>query len=207
MSGLSSAVCWCYVSRMIGLLIFLGLFLVASILLAQEEWGWFFISFVLSVAAFTWICPIFWSGKIQFNEIFNQYNNYKGFLLIGGYLLIGFVWSFFKWFTFLLEYKREYLKEFNFYCAGGDKNDPELIKRFKNRYPYNKWFDYHGCTISELPTADSNLHRICFWVMFWPYSLAGYCLTEVTIRFAKFSLRLLDGIYSKIKESVLKDIK
>lgn len=104
-------------------------------------------------------------------------DNTVGLLIwVGVYAAIGLVWSFVKWYFFLLSKK--------------DKKYEQLKKDQKrNTFTEGKL---------ELPTAGDNKMRIISWMTYWPFSVVWTAINEPVKRFFNFVYARFTSIYDRI---------
>lgn len=112
-------------------------------------------------------------------SIFNYIkSNTVGLLAwIGVYAALGLVWSFVKWYFFLL-----------------NKKDKQLEQLQKDVKYYNRFTE----SKLELPTAGENKMRIISWMTYWPFSIVWTLINEPVKRFFNFIYTRFTSIYDKV---------
>lgn len=93
------------------------------------------------------------------------------------YLIIGVLWSFAKWFLFLVK-KR--------YALEGKK-----LKEY-SRY--------------DIPLVKDNKDKIILWMVYWPWSAIWTIINDPVRRFFDFVYMRISGLYQKISDRIFKDV-
>lgn len=97
-------------------------------------------------------------------------------LWIAGWLLVGFVWSFYRWLLFVRKKAREY------HAATHSNKTMEAY----------------------MPRVDQNKALITGWVIFFPFSIFNYVISDLLRDFFDAVLAKLTFIYDKITKSQFK---
>jgi len=111
------------------------------------------------------------------------YANYLSLVYaVLAFLVIGSLWSFFKWFCFIKE-KIEELEN-NKARATAKGWGPEC------------WVDY---VTEKMPKASESKSLIAAWIAYWPFSMASWVLKD----FVEFLVTSLIGVYDRITKKIL----
>lgn len=155
----------------------------------------------------------------------------------GVYLIIGVVWSFIKWFSYLVKYREDWQKAKNA-DADNKKLWIELKKedlvsglsfnqnvRYKNRNEDNlfappsndeEWEQYYKANYPSYeklsrkfkkPLASANKARITAWMAFWIFSMFGTIINDPIRRLFNFAFSSLKELYQKMSDKIFKDME
>jgi hypothetical protein len=132
-----------------------------------------------------------------------------------GYVLVGVIWSFVKWFSYLMSYrdtfrthKEAFLKEQNLNPVG--QVPDELLKQFKAYLQENvRWGDSHRQVMElERPRASKNKSRIVAWMSLWPCSVVGTVLNDPVRRVFNFLFNWFKSLYQQMADRIFaKDVE
>lgn len=139
------------------------------------------------------------------------------------YLVIGCLWSFIKWFSFLhkakdrlKEIKQKYIDRFGkeklIRPDGKIKNFAEFWKFCRESAYYTDFLSIQGnsMVIAEpndlIPTVEGRFSQLVRWITWWPMSAIWTILNDPLKRIAEALVRLLKTIYTKIAVAVFKGI-
>jgi len=152
-------------------------------------------------------------------------------LLSIGYVVVGVIWSFVKWFSFLLSYRDKFRelrtsflksqneKRFQLEQTTGrlqealDVSGPvpdELRDAFAEWLRANARWDAQGRNIATLerPRASKNKSRIVAWMSFWPFSLIGTLLNDPVRRLFNFLFAWFKALYQQMADRIFaKDLE
>lgn len=164
---------------------------------------------------------------VQFAHLFDilQYvkqNAVHAFVYALLYLLAGFVWSFIKWFSYLmnqrelfrslkkefLEYKRASMPD-TYGNYNGDQIPSDLKDEFKSWTWQNRKVPHDSpITRMEKPRANKNKSRIIGWMSFWPFSMLGTLINDPIRRLFTFMFNAFKAAYQKMADSIFsKDVE
>lgn len=172
------------------MLLFVLLFLFClDIVLVECEWF-----------TFSTICLILTVTSVHFLKIFNivdfvKHNYIETGLYCFGYIVAGIIWSFVKWFSFLLKYKENLIERVEKF----KKENPDCLEESVRKHLLDR--DYIGA--SEAPTAKKNKGRIIAWMSFWPMSLIGTFLNNPVKRLFTLIYNSISGLYQQMADKVL----
>lgn len=194
------------------LIVLAFLAIVATVLTETEKFGWATLLLIVSVSV------------AQFFHIFNfwTYVTTHGLATLYwvlGYLGVGIVWSFGKWFFFLKAFQEKfrYFKE-RFIANQGSSmplvfngNIPETsMKAFAAYMAQQSIYEsrFEGMTSLRVPRAVKNKARIVSWMSLWPCSFIGTLLNDPVRRIFNFLFSDFRSLYQKMAEAVFaKDIE
>lgn len=189
------------------LLIILGvlfvLFVIECLLLEVEHWGWATVTLILSGVALQLLgIANIWH--------FVTHHTVDALLYVAGYLAVGVVWSFVKWFSFLMGFRDKYREvKTEFFTSHGVPLDQALTKEqadeFNRVLMYQNWGSYRGINLSTRPTAVKNKRRITAWMSFWPFSMAGTIINDPIRRLFRFLFNQFKALYQRIADHVFRN--
>jgi hypothetical protein len=111
-------------------------------------------------------------------------SNITGLLMwLGIYLIVGIVWSFFKWYKIVKHAKAKYLK--------AQREYQKTIKDGNSHIPFNKMLTF-------LPKVNEWKASITSWILFWPFSTLRYAFGTMLIDFMDAIISRLKGLYDSI---------
>lgn len=176
------------------------IFCVACVLTETEKFGWASFTLILTVVG------------VQLFHVVDLLAYARGHLVqtllyVGGYLLIGVVWSFIKWFSFLMGFRDEF-KAGKAAFLNGLKLNPEgqvpedQMDGFQNFMHKWKWGGYHGNDLTMRPRASNNKARITSWMSLWPYSVVGTVLNDPIKRLFTWLFNGFKALYQKMSDAI-----
>jgi len=203
----------------------LVLFVIEAVLTEVEHWGWATTVLIATVVG------------LHFLHIFSVLDFIKEHTveaLVGssGYIAVGVVWSFIKWFSFLMGFRDAYREQkekfFEFKKLPTNSNlTPELEEEFLNglsdgyrppRYIKGpdgkevldiiiKWNSdtksYKSNSLNVRPRAAKNKARITSWGTFWPFSMVGTIINDPLRRLWNFLWGQLKALYQHMSDRLL----
>jgi len=132
------------------------------------------------------------------------------------YFIIGGIWSFIKWFSFVNKKAEQFGESKIKYIEGLNKKlelDEQLTVDVKTKVPdeligdFNKFLadDYYGYRRYDertldgiIPSATENKERIVTWILWWPTSAFWTLLNDPLVRLANWMYSKFQGMYKKI---------
>jgi len=131
----------------------------------------------------------FFIAGIDYHNILTYTRANSGAIIgsVVGWVILGVLWSFFKWYVFLKdnkEYQDTYYakhREFREETYKGKEIPPRVY---------------------DIPQAVNNKERIITWMMYWPFSIIGFLLSNPLQRFFKWIYNQISGVYERITKSV-----
>ena len=179
-------------------LIALGIiFVVGTFLVELECFGWATVVLIATVAGVQWLHVFDIMRYVADNLLTST-------LYAVGYVAIGVVWSFIKWFSYLRKFRdhfRELKQKFleSKKLPGPDIDDslmPEFKASLRNQYEYR---EVRG---GQKPNATENKARITSWMAFWPCSLIGTLVNDPVRRVCRFLFNTFKALYQRMADSV-----
>lgn len=129
-----------------------------------------------------WIGVLTYYNKLSISSI----DWYSTALFVAVYLLIGVIWSGYKWFQYVKRKKEDHDKEkVNWYNR--QSSDYKSKFSFEESVLQNQ----HNFVI---PKSTDKVEEIAVWIVFWEISMISYMLYDMVIDLIK----RLGGFYNKI---------
>jgi len=206
-------------------------FAAALIISGVWVWIWTVACFIL-VLAFSENEKNFWAfvsigafiALMQHSAIISIFSN--PLVLLGwavAYFIIGGLWSFIKWFSFIHkraelfgELKLKFIKELNERNIRGQVPDfvpliadvktiiPEILINNFQRYlsTFGTGFSStaSGGKLNVIPSAQNHKQKIVTWILWWPTSAVWTLLNDPLVRLAEWMHKRFQGLYKKIAE-------
>lgn len=122
----------------------------------------------------------FFGGRSIFISIWDMLTNHTGefFAYVSCYIFIGVIWSFVKWYFYLL-------------------NTKESIQ-------YNL---KHSSNYIRIPKASEHKGAIISWMCYWPFSGIWTLINDPVKRFFKWVYSRFENVYQKMSDKMFADIK
>lgn len=119
-------------------------------------------------------------------------------VIIMFYIAIGIVWSFVKWYLFLLKRRDELIER------------EEKSKQFRGIDGSSKVSSVPARSAmikrEDIPLAKDNKSRIVLWISYWPWSAFWTLLNDPIRKFFNLIYVKISKLYQKISDSVFRDI-
>ena len=183
-----------------------------AILLEFELEGWATTFVSLGIAL------LMWNYRDDIWELISQ-NPWPTLGFIGGYILIGVVWSFIKWTIYVRRTLGLIKKTKDAFIAEHKEINDDNLKLFNNELDNLRLKDNDGDTISisskstleetvrkVTPVAAKKKTIITAWISYWPMSLVGTLLNNPFRHFFEWLYENLSGYYDKITNKYKQDI-
>jgi len=164
-------------TSLFGIIGFFVVFGLVALLTETERYVWATLSIIASLVAAHYLADLHLLAFIKAHTLTSV-----GYLV--GFIVVGVVWSFIKWFSFLVRV-REVMKE------RGDFNFP---------------VEYRGLPLDKKPLASENKKRITAWMIFWPFSLVGTLLNDPIRRIFNLIFNSLKNQYQRLSDRVFRDV-
>lgn len=189
------------------ILVILGILIVIAViecwLLEVEHWGWATATLLATLIGVHVLHVVDVWGFITHNALHTT-------LYVLGYLAVGVVWSFVKWFSFLVgfrdahrEAKAQWMKRNN--IAPDQMLTENQSIALSDYMQYQSWHKFHGVYLNKRPTAVTNKRRITAWMSFWPFSMAGTIINDPIRRLFRLLFDTLKGLYQQIADHVFRN--
>lgn len=139
----------------------------------------------------------------QFAPIFAQYGTAGGIAIVAiSYLVIGCMWSLFKWNQYLgptVDYIR---REWN-------SHSPTQRQTYSDAVNPDNSFNYDGLPsyLKAYVDPSENKGRFATWLFYWPASIVSYVFQYFLADIASMAFNALKGIYEKMTRNALKNVK
>lgn len=211
------------VFALIGLVVVLGFI---ALMTEVENFGWATLTLIAAVLG------------VHFLHLLDIVTFVKGHALetgigVGAYLVVGIVWSFIKWFSYLhnfkdkfLDAKREFLVEHNlpsdtslteeFLEDFEDKSEKKYAEEYAeyqantSRDHFSKFTSpsrkhiYFDKSLLQRPLAVHNKNKIVAWMSLWPFSMVGTLINDPVRRMFTFLFNQLRATYQRISDHVFR---
>lgn len=190
------------VTLIVGLAVLFVVFCVACVLMETEKFGWATLTLILTLVG----VQVFHVGGLDLLA-FAREHLVQTLLYVGGYLVVGVVWSFIKWFSFLMGFRDEF-KQGKAAFLNGLKLNPEgqvpenELDNFHSFMQKWKYGGYYGNDLSMRPRAAKNKARITAWMAFWPYSVVGTILNDPIRRVFNWLFNGFKALYQKMSDAI-----
>lgn len=183
------------------------LFIVNAVLTETERFGWATFSVIATGTAIKFFNILGIPSWVQ--------THYKyAIAYTGCYLVIGVVWSFIKWISFLLNIRsnfRSCKEKFltNKKLPLDSSFSKELIEEFKDylRYQYDLNVKFSNISLScegvlEPPQASDSKGRIVCWMAFWPFSFIGTLFNDPIRKAFNLIFDAFKASYQRLSNSI-----
>jgi hypothetical protein len=183
-------------------LMLLTLYVLATILTEVEYFGWATLLLVLSVVAaqlFHVVDLLSWAKDHSLQTV----------LYVLAYVGVGVLWSFIKWFSFLISYrdkfrqlKTDFLKKKMLPYTNGAVPD-QWMEEFRNYAQNTTTYSYEsGLRYLRKPVASQNKARLVSWMSLWPCSVVGTLLNDPIRRLFSFLFNQFKALYQRMADAV-----
>lgn len=156
------------------------------IIATEIEWfGWSTLTIIASIVA---------AKYFNIFDIFFQIKEhaFENCVYTIAYIAIGVIWSFAKWFFFLMNSRdktRKWLEQ-------------ELERKSHTMYINT------NPPVIKIPQASDNKGRITAWTIYWPFSFVGTILNDPFRKLFSFIFNQFKNLYQKIANSIYeKDVE
>lgn len=176
--------------------LFIGLALLEVILLEMEHFGRATVLVIGTALAiqFGHILPL-WSWVTAHPALLLQY------AII--YLLVGVLWSFFRWWRLFVHWRDEYAKIRSNYLK--DKGlPPNTIPTDDQVREMSRRQGYYGDDKVNPPTFERNRGRLMAWMVFCIFSMIGWLFNSPIRRLYEFVVDMFKGTYQRIGDYMLR---
>lgn len=158
-------------------------------------------------------------------------------IFVGCYLVAGVVWSFIKWFSYLVGYREKWreakeedkkmLPSLIIDARRDIERSNERNKRQSMAYPHvefieettptndEEWLKYFSGNYSyrlashgfSKPLASDNKAKITAWMAFWPFSFLGTFINDPIRRLFNFIFSSFKKLYQRMSDHLFKDLE
>lgn len=182
----------------------LALLYVVGCVLTEVEWfGWTTVALIASVAC------------VQFFDVFNIFAYVRDHaahsaLLALGYIVIGVIWSFVKWLSYLFNYrnkfrelKRKFLESRKLPYSVNEPVPDNLTEEFSNYLKAQYYYgSYSGLRFGTKPKAVDNKKKLVGWASFWFCSMLSTFLNDPVRKLYNFLFNAFKDLYQKMSDWV-----
>jgi len=170
-------------------------------LVEKESVGWCFISLAIYLVFLQFLGKVDIFGRFVANPVWAP-------VCVLSYFIIGFAWSFGKWWLLNRERAELYEKEVEKFFENSKRREtsavPEQYRKDKcenlkmdwgrNRAPYEK------LKFSE------NKEKISVWIVYWPYSFLWSLMNDIVKRVIRQLITHFQKVYQAITDSAYKGL-
>lgn len=192
-------------------LIFLAVGIVEVVLTEKEKYGWATLGLI---------------GTVAVLQLFNVANVFAfvhdhlatSLELAACYFAGGVVWSFAKWYLFLVGFRGEVIRaRERWFKSKALPLDTVLTatqvselkdwlgKNDYSNYRYNS--KYSPNMLNRVPQANDNKGRITAWIGLWPFSLLGWMLNDPLARLVNAFFLVFRSAYQRMSNYIFRDLK
>lgn len=175
----------------------LVLFVLAIFLTELERFGWVTVTLIASCVATQWL---------HVADILGYVTTHAGetALYVLGYLVAGVLWSFVKWFSFLVQFRDKYRELKADHVKRHGIFEPLTASQVEN-FHSRLHSSFHGNSLTSKPQAANNKHRIIAWMGFWPFSVVGTLLNDPVKRLFKLIFTQLQATYQSMADRMFRN--
>jgi hypothetical protein len=180
---------------------------VATVLTETEQFGWATILLIIGVTLAQWLHVV---NLLTFAST----HALATVMYVLAYVAVGIVWSFIKWFSFLMSARDRYREwKIKFLTKEGFNPDgqiPEEKRGAFKQFIYNQHAYNYQDPIADLydgkrPRAANNKARIVSWMSLWPCSVIGTLLNDPVRRVFNFLFFHFKELYQKLADRVFRN--
>ena len=196
------------------IVVLLGLFVLECVLAEVEHFGWATATLLLTLVGLGVGGHYHWFGLPSLLEFVKDHGLWT-LAYAGAYVVVGIVWSFVKWFSYLMSFRDAFRKVKEGFLTS--KNlDPKVSVPDNMRDEFQKWSQSNArrgqhrdeLWYMERPRAAKNKSRITAWAAFWPFSFIGTLLNDPVRRIVNFLFEQFKGLYQKMSDRIFaKDVE
>lgn len=190
------------------------LFVVECILTETESFGWATLTLLVTGVASVFLHRL-WPDVPSVWEFVRAHGVFT-LVYVGAYVAVGIVWSFIKWFSYLMSFRDAFRtqKEAFFKSKGLDgllataPVPEEHQAAFKDFIQHNvRWTGEHRAQLFDLerPRASKNKARITAWASFWPFSFVGTLLNDPVRRLFNLLFNWFKALYQQMSDWVFRN--
>jgi hypothetical protein len=196
--------------------------LLCVIFTAFEKWTWTTLCLLASGGLYFWV-----NKALVLSWIVENWQTALCFA--GAYLIAGVVWSFGKWFFFLIGFRDAYRERKSWFLKkrglDPDAQIPESLSHdfseflrtgyitvidrgttMQETYSYGlRDRHYYGGTWNMRPRASDHKSRITGWIGFWPFSMVGTVINDPLRKLIDFLFASFKGLYQKMSDALFRN--
>ena len=190
------------------------LFVAECIFTEVEHFGWATVTLLGSLVAFA-VCGHYHVFGLPSLVEFVREHGLWALAYVGAYVLVGVVWSFVKWFSYLMSFRDAFRVQkeafFKFRGLGGlmvtapvPEEHKAAFEEFLRNNARTSGQHYGQLLSMERPRASKNKARITAWASFWPFSFVGTLLNDPVRRLFNFLFNHFKALYQKMSDWVFR---
>lgn len=189
------------------------LFCIECVLLETDNFGWATVTLIACGIASVVLGR--WFHVYSITDFVHEHGIWT-LAYAGVYVGVGVVWSFVKWFSYLMGFRDAYreMKD-GFFKANNLSADsvvPENLREAFAQYARTKapWGSGYRNDLVFLtrPRASKNKGRITAWACYWPFSFVGTLLNDPVRRIFNFLFNQFKALYQRMADHILrKDVE
>jgi hypothetical protein len=154
------------------------------------------------------------------NNIFGSIASHpvRTLIIVIGYFLIGFIWSFVKWWLLVnkkaIAYKEKrytwLLSQKNYKKEKGTSIEGLLELTLETKVPWSMvddWLRHYGYDNREIPKAIQHKKTISHWVLYWPISALWTIIDDFVGKVIRIIIVKFRVIYEAITKNAFKNIE
>lgn len=176
-------------------------FVVATILMEVEHFGF---------ATLTLVATLIGLQCFHLLDVLSYvvHHTVETLMYTAGYLLAGIIWSFVKWFSFLMRFRDRYRECRNTFFKDnnlqvGTPLSPEMASALNTYLARQDYYgEFRGNPLTAKPKAVKNKSRIVAWMSLWPFSVIGTLLNDPVKRLFKFLFNSFKALYQQMADRV-----
>jgi len=131
-----------------------------------------------------WVLVSYFFARSEFIGLFTAINLLNLLMWFGGFLLVGLVWSFFKW----LQFSKLRAKKWRYTM------DSAKVR------PVEGSDEYNHLKKNYIPYASDYIGKISGWIILWPFSLVSYVVGDLWDNIIMW----FEKVYENITKSAFK---
>jgi len=196
------------------LIVLFSLFVLECIFTEVENFGWATVVLLGSLVAFGVLGHFHAFGLPSLLEFVKDHGVFT-LVYVGAYVVVGIVWSFVKWFSYLMSFRDAFRQQkeafFKSKGMGGLLSTApvptELQAEFKEFVQHNaRWTSEHRNQLFDMerPRASKNKARITAWASFWPFSFVGTLLNDPVRRLFNLLFNWFKALYQQMSDWVFR---
>lgn len=196
------------------LVVLFALFVLECILTETENFGWATVTLIVTGVGSVLLHRL-WPGVPSVLDFILAHGVFT-LAYVGAYVVIGIVWSFVKWFSYLMSFrdafrtqKEAFFKEKGLsglvITAPIPQEHQAAFKEFVRNNA--RWNSEHRSQLFDMerPRASKNKARITAWASFWPFSFVGTLLNDPVRRLFNLLFNWFKALYQQMSDWVLRN--
>lgn len=174
--------------------------IIACILTEVERYGWATLMLIATAAATQFFHVLDLLGWVRSHTV-------EFIIYTSVYVVVGVIWSFIKWFSFLMSFRDRFRQQKRAFLATKGTINSESVSS-EQMVEFKQWMDVnyvdYDLRSMERPKASKNKSRITGWMAFWPLSLIGTLINDPIRRLFDWMFKSFRAAYEKMADAVLR---